>query len=96
MQTALDTPSDKLNPHEQEFVGSIREHGWHRTSVLGPNRSGRGAGEAVPSSVTLKSPCALAGAPIRTKRHNSAISRGKLRMTFPRFGSVIRGYHTSL
>src|SRR5205814_3773265 len=30
------------------------------TSVLGPNRLGRGDGEAVPSSVTLKSDCACA------------------------------------
>lgn len=31
--TALDAPNDALDEHEQNFVASIREHGWFRTGV---------------------------------------------------------------
>ena len=35
MRTALDAPTDRLDGHEQNFVGKIRQHGWFRTSVIG-------------------------------------------------------------
>ena len=31
--TALDAPHDRLDKHEQNFVGNIREHGWFGTHV---------------------------------------------------------------
>jgi Domain of unknown function (DUF4262) len=37
MRTALDTPTEKLDAHERDFVSKIREHGWFRTSVFGDN-----------------------------------------------------------
>jgi hypothetical protein len=35
MKTALNAPLDALDESEQNFVASIREHGWFRTQILG-------------------------------------------------------------
>jgi hypothetical protein len=34
MFTALDSPQDKLDDHEKNFVAQVRKHGWFRTSVF--------------------------------------------------------------
>lgn len=35
MRTALDVPSEVLDPSEQSFVAKIKDHGWFRTEVFG-------------------------------------------------------------
>ena len=35
MRTALDAPSEALDPSETNFVSKVREYGWFRTGVLG-------------------------------------------------------------
>lgn len=37
MQTRLDSPTGKLDRHEQDFVAQIREFGWRSTSVITDN-----------------------------------------------------------
>lgn len=41
MFTALDAPPGRLDQHEQNFVGNIREHGWFGTHVM-PDSEGPG------------------------------------------------------
>ena len=41
MFTALDAPPERLDKHEQNFVGNIRAHGWFGTHVM-PDSEGPG------------------------------------------------------